>query len=192
MSSTFSKTETSQIVDLLDRFDVEICRIEDVSNENIVECYQSFFARIKNELESESEYSTGISDVAYARILKALSPELYNDFWTQKENILYQAIPNTDFIQDTIQSIGLSQGKYIDYMLNEVSPDLPSVAQYINALIPDMEISKFHFGYIAINYEALDVADERVRLLVAIHYLTLDAQERGRRISYDKFYKKYN
>lgn len=175
-NKTFSESETEEIIDLLHSFDQEICKIENLENENVSACYRSFFERIKREIE-DGDYEIGISEAGQKAMVGALSQELREEFWRAGRSIINRRIPNDDSgrtFPDTVQSIYFADGKYLKFLEEEVSGKNPQVKQYVDNLRRTMGISPSVFADVVFNYKAYDVKDERIRLLIAIHYLTLN------------------
>ena len=188
-NKTFSESETKEIINLLNQFDSEICKNENKENGNISICYQAFFQRIVKEIENGS-YEIGINEASQKRIVETLSPELYKEFWKQGEGIINRRIPNSnETFSDSIQSLYIAKGKYFEFLENEVSKINPTTKQYFDKFITVGDISPSMVADVAKNYENYDIKDERIRFLIAIHYLTLNDQNLKSKASYDKLFK---
>ncbi len=190
-NKTFDETETKEIIELLNKFDNEICSIENQAGNEISNCYQSFFERIWKEVET-GNYDIGINEENHKEIIETLSPRLIKEFWREGQGVINRRIPNSKSrktFPDTIQSIYITQGKYFEFLKNEVAEIDSKTEWYFERFNQVMDISPSLFADVAKNYELYNIEDDRVRLLIAIHYLTLNKQNLEYKASYDRLYK---
>lgn len=183
----FTPSETAEIISLLNKFDDEICKIESTSGEDILACYHSFFERILKGVES-GNIEIGISEKSQREIVESLNPDLRNEFWGYGKGVLNRRIPNTNLSEifpDTVKYIHLTKGKYFEYLIKEVSELDPKTKQYFEKLNKVMDSSSPSIvADIIKNYSEYDITDERIRLLIAIHYLTMNHEHLERVASY--------
>ncbi|MBK8627678.1 MAG: hypothetical protein IPN86_19590 [Saprospiraceae bacterium] len=96
-------------------------------------------------------------------------------------------IPNTnsnETFPDSIQSIHINKGKYLDYLEKEISQINPKTKLYIEKFSMAGDISPSIFADVVKNYGEYDIEDERIRLLIAIHYLTINHRNLEMKASY--------
>lgn len=179
-NKTFNEQETKELMELLHKFDAEICHIEHVDDKQIFDCYQSFFERMEKCIIDPS-LKSGISETAYQQIVETLSPNLRDEIWIRGISIEQQKIPNSDsqeIFRDTFPStIVNTQGKYFQYLQNEVAKidfRIEGYVEYLDragCIAPNLVVDVFK------NHSQYNIKDEGVRLLLAIHYLTLKSHE---------------
>ncbi len=185
-NKVFSESETIELISLLDRFDKKICKIESKSEGNFKDCYDSFYKRILKEIET-GDYDIGIDKENQKEIVELLNPKLRNEFWVYGKVMLNRRIPNTnsnETFPDSIQSIHINKGKYLDYLEKEISQINPKTKLYIEKFSMAGDISPSIFADVVKNYGEYDIEDERIRLLIAIHYLTINHRNLEMKASY--------
>lgn len=184
----FTQSETKEIIKLLQKFDTEICKFEKKENEDFSECYQSFFERILKETEG-GNYNIGIDKNNQLKIVESLSPDLKKEFWIETKGVINRRIQNSksnEIFPDSIQFINISKGKYFEYLEKEISQIDSKTAEYFEKYSLAMTISPSVFSDVIVNYKDYNIKDDRIRLLIAIHYLTLNDDNLKRKESYER------
>ena len=188
-NQVFTESETVELISLLDKFDKEICRMESKSKDNFLDCYNSFFERILKEAET-GNIKIGITRKNQQEIIESLNPNLRNEFWGYGKGVMNRRIPNknsNEAFPDTIKSIYLTKGKYFKYLEKEISQISPKTKLYFERLSKVMDISSPSIvADIIKNYDEYEIADDRIRFLIAIHYLTMNYENLERIASYDR------
>ena len=174
-NKTFSKTETNELINLLQMFDKSICEIEKIDNKNVQECYNAFSNRISNEIQ-EGDYSIGLNKELQDKIIGNLSDDLKNEIWFKGKGVINRRYPinSKNIYPDTVESISINQNKYYQFLKNEVAKVNSNTKKYFERLEAVGDISPSMFADVAENYSKYNLNDERVKLLYAIHYLTLN------------------
>lgn len=72
--TTFSQSETTELLNLIEKFDRAICEIQGIEVDGVEVCYDSFARRIWSEVE-EGHYNIGITQEQQDEILAELSAE---------------------------------------------------------------------------------------------------------------------
>ena len=192
-NKTFSKTETNELINLLQKFDKSICEIEKIDEKNIQECYISFSKRIWNEIQ-EGEYSIGLNKELQDEIISNLSEELKNEIWFKGKGVINRRYPinSKNIYPDTVESISINQNKYYQFLKNEVANVNSNTKKYFERLQTVGDISPSMFADLAENYSKYNLNDERVKLLYVIHYLTINQNNLISEESYQKLRNKLN
>ena len=189
-NQTFDQPETQQLVKLLDKFDQALCRIESKNQDNVEDCYKSFFNRIWNEVQ-QGGYDVGIDKETYEDIVSVLSDELKNKIWFQGVGIINRRYPSNsrNIYPDTVVSLSIGHTDYFEYLQNEVAGINSNTKLYVDRLEATGSISPSMFADVVENYTQYDVTDDRLKLLIAIHYLTLTHDNMTSDESYDRLDK---
>ena len=192
-NETFSKTETNELIGLLQMFDKSICEIEKIDERNIQECYNSFSKRIWNEIQEE-DYSIGLTKELQHKLTSNLSDELKNEIWFKGKGVINRRYPinSKNIYPDTVESISLNQNKYFKFLKNEVAKVNSNTKKYFERLEAVGDISPSMFADVAQNYSKYNINDERLKLLFAIHYLTLNQNNLIREESYQRLRNELN
>ncbi|HNP18666.1 MAG TPA: hypothetical protein PKL31_09550 [Fulvivirga sp.] len=166
--SIFSDTEIDDLSRILDFFESQICEIEGVDNVTSIVCYPSFFNRMKASMEL-GEFKTGISFDEQKELYSRIKPSSFNMIWR-----FSWKIQSTHNSKDTLKSIIWNyDGKYIDF-LKEFSKDNDVVKNYFETYELVGDISPSMIAKLIAYHDIYNINDIRMRLLIAIHYLTLN------------------
>ena len=187
INTTFSAKETDQIIEMLHRFDSEICINEQKEIDVIEDCYASFFKRIKKETDY-GKLDIGISEVQQDFIISALDKSLRKEFWAEGIGVLNRVINATSppkTYHDTIKVISIGKGMFLDFLKNDVSAVSSKVKDYYERYL-NMGVTPTIEADIITNYEEYDISDERIRLFIAVHYLTKNSNILYSNLSYEK------
>lgn len=190
-NKTFDESQTVQIIEMLDRFDKEICNLEGRQIDDLSACYQSFFRRMQKGIEN-GKFNIGISDDHQKMIMEALGEDLRKEFWVDGVSTLKRTLKNASpnhYFLDTIQTILISNGKFLKFLKSDVAGISVKAKEYheryveMGTMTPSMEAD------IITNYNDYDITDERVRLLIAVHYLTKNYNNNQADSSYNELYR---
>lgn len=168
INSVYSQNEIEDLTTILDFFESQICQIYKLDGENTLDCYRSFFEQMKSLMET-GEFDTKISFEKQKELYQQISKSTFDKIWTYT-----WVIKNTQDSRDTLKSIIWNyEGKHIDF-LKVFAEDNDVVKRYIDANLASGDISPMMIADIQMFYEKYDINDIRMRLLIAIHYLTLN------------------
>lgn len=189
LGQIFNQDEIQGFINILEFFDNEICPPQ--SKNKIQECYKAFFQRMSNNL-SENLVEINIPFEKQLVLHQQLDKTIQNEIWFSTKMFYYRKryIQNNTqelIYPDTLNNILIlsSQGKYAEF-LNSYSKENSKVRFYYDQLILDHGISPTVFADIIENYRSYDISDDKIRLIVAIHYLTLNYQYYYKKNSEDK------
>lgn len=175
INSIFTKVEIEDLEDILTFFSDQICTVEQLDTNYIKNCYFSYCERLKVE-----STETGIIDLKIP---------------FDKQRILYKTIDDSTFYQiwsfgtyltqntsEPLVGIQLNpHGKYAAF-LKSLGQEYQNVNEYYNDLVATGDIAPSMTAELLINYNDFNLPDQRIKLLMAIHYLTLNDQlERNER-----------
>jgi len=164
----FNKEEIEGLVKILNFFEDEIANQS--ATDNIIDSYELFFENIKPEMKLE-EFDSIISFGVQKKFLSDLNPILFNEIWFYKKD--YNPI-----IKDTVESIHYKwKGKYFDF-LYAVSEKDKAIEEYFKDFTAVGDVSPSILAYSMMDYKKYDLKLERIRLIIAINYLTFNEQLR--------------
>jgi len=162
VNSSFSDVQIKQLALFLHKFDEAVCQTE--KQNNLQNCYNSFFKSLTAVLDKE------------------LSEEIWTEWWAIKNKA-------QDNEYETFHKKVNIKGKYFDFLEKEVAKGHPIIQENIHVINNVGDLTPFLFTSILMRYEEFDITDENVRLLIAIHYLGVNAghlYSKSGRINLDK------
>lgn len=166
ISSVFNPTEIEDLSKILSFFEHQICSVEKMETSNIEACYQSFLERIKRETEN-GLIPLHISFKEQKTLYQQIKDSTFNQIWVFNQ----QTMPNSN---DTLKSIGLKHnGKYIEF-LSEYGKLNSVIDTYYNNYIASGDLGPSMVNELIQNYQVYDLSQVNIRLIIAIHYLTLN------------------
>ena len=164
----FNEEEIEGLVQILNFFEDEIAISS--ATDNVIDSYELFFENIKPEMKLE-EFDSIISFGDQKKFLTDLNPILFNEIWFYKKD--YNPI-----LKDTVESIHYKwKGKYFDF-LYAVSEKDKAIEEYFEDFTAAGYISPSILAYSMMDYKKYDLKLERIRLIIAINYLTFNEQLR--------------
>jgi len=162
--STFSNSETEQLVLLLEKFDEVICEIE--NKRNLKDCYLSFFKRAEQSKKKEPEIliNSKMQDDLTSILSENLKSDLWGDMISRKEN----EFRNQDSIISKVLNIN---GKIFQFLKHDIAKDYPVIKKDVRIMETIGDISPTLYQSIFYRSELFQIEDKRFRLLVAILYI---------------------
>ncbi len=169
ITSVFNKAEIQDLQTILDFFDNEICKNEILEENKINKCYQAFFERIKSEfIETNGTINLQIPFEEQLEMYEKIDISTFDELW-----IFGKKFPLGSYT-DTLKSIFINHsGKYSKF-LKEVGKKDSIINIYQDHLHGHGDISPQLFSNVLMNYQNYNINDKKVRLIIAIHYLTLN------------------
>ncbi len=168
LAKYFNLSEINDLENILHLFENEISKN---CNKTTVVCFKKFLDKARNNINIENfEFSERLNGKI---IQEKISKSTFDKIW-------YNSYMFTNKNQDSVPVIMIkTKSNYIDY-LKELSISKPYLKKYLkdgtsplNSFIQGTTIL-----YILNNYEQFDLSDERDRLILAIHYLTVNEEFR--------------
>ncbi len=170
INSIFNKTESQDLQRILDFFENSICINENIKKENINECYKKFFERIKGESEKDGNIYLKISFNEQQRVYEQINNSTFGEIWKFEKNLPQNSSA------DTLKYITYKyESKYINY-LKELGKTYKVIESYKESFLNAGDMSPIMFANVIMGYENYNTEDIRIKLFIAIHYLTLNDQ----------------
>lgn len=167
IQKTFTKNEIKDLQKILDFFNSEICKS---TQENINNCYLNYCSRIGTEIKKHGIYKTHIDFEKQYKIYKQINSNTFSEIW-----LFQQSLPLRER-KDTLKYLGFNNNsKYIKF-LNEYGKENKAVKDYVNNFNISSDFGPSMISQVIMNYEAFQIEDIKSKLLIAIHYLTLNDQ----------------
>jgi len=168
IKSVFDSAEIRDLEKILMFFETQICQNENVSTENVQNCYQSFFIRME-KAEEIGSIDLKISFESQLKLYKEIDSATFNQIWTFNQSWKKNSL-------DTLKSITYNcNGKFVRFLETFAKED-EVVKEYYNSFQLAGDIGPTMVARLRKLHKDYDTHDIRIRLLIAIHYLTLNDQ----------------
>ncbi len=168
VTGVFNKSEIQDLAKILKFFDEQICATQQVDISKLSDCYQSFFERME-EAEKTGSIEIKIPFSEQQNLYRQINDSTFNEIWHFGKSS-YRNSP------DTLRSISLKyNSKYVNF-LKELGTDDKIIKNYYDNFKASGGISPSMVASLLVNYDNYNINDIRVRLVIAIHYLTMNDQ----------------
>ncbi|WP_299625196.1 hypothetical protein [uncultured Tenacibaculum sp.] len=115
-------------------------------------------------------YKTHIDFKKQYEVYKQINSNTFNEIW-----LFQQSLPIRER-KDTLKYLGFNHsGKYIHF-LNEYGKENKAVKDYVNNFNIASDLGPSMISQVIMNYKTFQIEDIKSKLLIAIHYLTLNDQ----------------
>ncbi len=166
INKIFNKDEIKDLETLVNFFENQICLGQNIDTQNKQDCYERFFNHMV-QCEKTGEVILNISFDEQKNIYNKISKSTFNQIWAFGKTWEYNST-------DTLKYLYFNEkGKYIKF-LKEFGQDNKFVKGYYDTFELIGDISPSMFAEIIMRYKEFDISDARFRLLLAIHYLTVN------------------
>ncbi|WP_346860149.1 hypothetical protein [uncultured Draconibacterium sp.] len=166
ITMTFSATEINDLVIIQDFFDNCIGLAENEKQDNIDKVYFDFFQQ-NSDITKATDLKIPIDFEKQKGLYNQIDKKTFEDIWSIDRFIKRDS-------NDTLKNVGLNRhGKYFEFLKLLGGQD-STINKYYNTLEVAGDISPSMVADLAINHEKYDIKDPKVRLVIAIHYLTLN------------------
>jgi hypothetical protein len=167
LSASFTKSELKDLATIVDFFETQICdEYNDGKKENLKDCYDKF--NIKDKIAySEGTYFKFIDIEAQRKMYKKLDSTTVYEIWRHG-----RCYP--DSLKTPI-NLGLRawDGNYHDFLV-KAGKEHQLIKEYVHSMSVANGLSPGNISMITHNYDQFDINDSKIRLLFAIHYLSLN------------------
>jgi hypothetical protein len=171
IDSIFNDKEIQDLEIILNFFNEEICSLKTIEQHPITQCYLEFCQRLKTDAETTGAIDTGIPFERQNEVYQRINDATFVQIWTINKSW----IPNTT---DTLRELDLNPGgKYAEFLFS-LGKEFSEVNEYVENLMALISISPSMKAEFLMNYNNFDLSDQRIRLLFAIHYLTINDQQK--------------
>ncbi len=168
ISNVFDDAEIRDLSKILTFFDEQICIVQQIDNSRIKDCYQAYFERMKKAAKT-GNIEIKIPFEEQQKMYSNMDESTFRQIWYFGKNWRRN-------LPDTIKSIGLKcDGKYAEF-LKIVGNENNVIKEYYESLKACGDISPTMVADLMMNYKNYDINDVKIRLIIAIHYLTMNDQ----------------
>ncbi len=167
----FEDTEIRNLSKILQFFEEQICTNQQIDNEKISDCYKAYLKQLSKAVETGC-IEINIPFEEQKKMYKAIDTSTFNQIWY----IGKQRFPDSP---KTFKYFTLyHNGKHVKYLkfLKAVGDKNEIIKDYYEALRSVGSISPTSVAHLLKSYQLYDVSDIKIRLIIAIHYLTLNDQ----------------
>jgi hypothetical protein len=169
----FQESEIKDLKRILDFFETQICEIDGGNGADVLQCYRNFFVRL-DSAEASGNIDPKISFAQQLDLYTQLSDSTFNDIW-----YFSMVVKRAQTSYDTLKSVTYNDGKYAAF-LKDVGRTHNAVGKYYSAFEAAGDLSPSMVALLLKLYNDYDITDIRIRLIIAVHYLTLNDQFKRR------------
>jgi hypothetical protein len=163
----FNKYEIKDLQLLLDFFNQEICTSKESDSDYLNQCYEKYCTEIKSEMSLRTSLNPKIDYNKQLNMYEKINKTTFNKIWKIEKSLDLRTNEN-------VKDLGLNyNGKYLDF-LKKYGEDNKAVQSYFESIKTSGDISPSTNAIIIKEYKLLDISDIRTKLIIAIHYLTLN------------------
>ncbi len=165
INEVFNQEEITDLKKIVAFFEGSICQIEGMNGVdvgNVSECYQRFFERMRESVD-KGQIKIKIPYETQDQLMTELNKASYDQIWADIQ------VPG----KEKILRILKQESKYQNF-LQRLGKENQKVHNYQNHFREAGDFSPPMISELLMNYELYDVSDERIKLFVAVHYLTLN------------------
>lgn len=172
----FSTTEIQDLQLMFDFFNQSIC--SDLETQDLTECYQDFFKRMEQSIET-GDIQLAIPFDQQQAVYEQLSDSTFFEIWEYRMSYRQKEAP-----LDTFRVVDFALGGNYFNFLREVGKSYRVVNKYYQSIIAAGCIPPAIGVEFLVNHDYYNIDDLRVKFMVAIHYLTLnDRSKRKEKIN---------
>lgn len=171
----FTKEEIKELEKVLAFFEKEVCDCVKTDYEDLENCYQGYFEKMV-ENEKTGVLNTCISPEKQKAFFENMNRAFFFEIWNIYEGVKLPQKPGQE--KEMIPVLGWSRGKYLKY-LKDISRGDHKIEQYITWFESVHDISPSMIADLIINYKEYDIQKTEIRLMIAIHYMTLTDENKG-------------
>lgn len=170
VKQVFNDTEVDDLRKIITFYNNAVCDSENADIQNILDCHEQYFKRMKAN-EPTGSVEINISNKAQQKMMRDISPDTFKELWQPSRVWKHRNFPPLETI------VFNYDGKYVNF-LKAFGQENPNVASYHDTFKMAGDIAPGMFASVQMFYEDYDMRDERIKLFVAMHYLTLNEQRR--------------
>lgn len=163
----FNDTEIKDLDRILSFFDKAVCKAEGMNAQDVYKCYEQYLTTLANGHE-EGKIEIKIPLENQKKLMAQINPNTFKQIWA------YGKIYNRN--SDTLDIINLKHQSKYALFLESYGAQNKKVKSYHERLHAVGDISPSMIGDVLVNHKKYDISDKRIKLLIAIHYLTLNEQ----------------
>ncbi|MFB6320886.1 hypothetical protein [Saccharicrinis sp. FJH54] len=162
----FNDQEIKDLTMMMNFFEDQVVSLSNNKYPNREEYLKKYLTQLANNAENEGLF-LNISFKKQKEMYSQISDSTFNQIWTIGKYWEFQS-------PDTLKYLFYnSKGDYIRFM-NLLSEDDNLIRNYYEAFISSKNMSPTMIANVLMRYEELDISDIRIRLFIAVHYLTIN------------------
>ena len=166
IKETFNATEIDDLLKIQSFFDKSIGLTESKNQKEIIKAYTDFF-QLNSEIEKVADLDLPIDFNDQKMLYNQLDKKTFEDIWS----IGWSTKMNSN---DTLKNVELNRhGIYVGFLKTLGEQD-SIIDKYYNSLDVAGDISPSMVADLVKNYDNYNIKDPKIRLMIAIHYLTLN------------------
>lgn len=166
IKETFNATEIDDLLKIQSFFDKSIGLTDTKNQKEIIKAYTDFF-QLNSEIEKVADLDLPINFNDQKKLYNQLDKKTFEDIWS----IGWSTKMNSN---DTLKNVELNRhGKYVEFLKTLGKQD-SIIDKYHNSLEVAGDISPAIVADLVKNHDNYNIKDPKIRLMIAIHYLTLN------------------
>ena len=165
IKSVFNHSEIEDLKHIMDYFEAHICVSDNANKNSEVDCYKSFLRRALHLInKGENVTVAALSD--QQKLYKEINRKTFDHIWKFEYELGSRS-------SDTLRVINFNdKGKYAQY-LEALGKDSELISKYYESFITAGGMSPSLWGFL-LEPKFYDINDIRLRLVIAISYLTMN------------------
>jgi hypothetical protein len=167
INETFNKSEIKDLQKIFDFFNSEICNSD---YQKLNQCYENYCLEIISQIEKTVAFNTNLNYQKQRELYHKISNNTFKEIWRfQKSLPIYER-------KDTLKYLGFNyEGKYRVF-LNEYGKENYAVKNYAENYNVSADLGPAMIAELSMNYKLFKINELKTKLVIAIHYLTLNDQ----------------
>ena len=169
-NNVFSKNETQELIGFLHQFDLELAKIERINKNELNTLYATFFKRLKSQVK-DGKIEVGFDIEGQERLESTLDDKLKKELWANMWEIRNENQTMPDTIYYSVINV---KGRFFNFMKTELASSNQVIKNQIKRIESAGDMTPGFFADIILFPEKYDILDDRIRLMIAIHYVGLN------------------
>ncbi len=167
ISETFNESEIKDLQIIFDFFNGQICDAKNSNNDSLNKCYEKYCSEIKSEMNLKGGFNPKIDYKKQLELYEKINKANFNKIW--KIGKSYNLRTKENLIDLELNY----NGKYLDF-LKKYGEENKTIHSYYESIKNSGDISPSTSAILILNYKLFEPSDIRSKLIIAIHYLTLN------------------
>ncbi len=166
--SAFENDEIDELQRILDFFTLQICtgEFDFANNKENESCYRQWMTKFATN-EKTGDLNVEISFEKQMIFINSLESTIIRDLWIEIPPREINGVMSNG-------SIDLTPDGIVYKLLIELKDEYKTMDSYYNSLVASGDLSPRMVANMIVNHKKYDVSDSRIRLVIAIHYLTMN------------------
>jgi hypothetical protein len=173
VKSVFDSTEIADLNNILTYFEDQICNIAPSSSNSLHDCYNRYSQYVQDAFEFDSA-ELYINYQNQLDVINSINRETFSQIWIYLKIKTPNKVTKELEPNDTIKLMDIIPYSKYSNFINIVSKTYPIISEYYNTLIECGGLCPTMISLFFLNPDELNIKDIRIRLIIAIHYITLN------------------